>query len=65
MLEMIIWGFFAAFGSMGANYLVEKYSEPRNNKAAERDERSIPEAIQRSDKAECKRPESPVQEVAR
>lgn len=63
--EMIIWGFFAAFGSMGAYKIVEHFDGSKNNKTIERNEGSVQAKVQRSDKAECKGSENPVQEVAR
>lgn len=67
--EMIIWGFFAAFGSMGAYWVADKV-KPNDDKrantvAVERNAEKVQGEVQRSDKAECQGQKDPVQEVAR
>lgn len=63
--EMIIWGFFAAFGSMGAYKLVEKIDGSKNNQTVERNSGSIQAEVRPSEGVKCEGSKDSVQEVAR
>ena len=65
--EMVIWGFFAAFGSMGAYWVAEKVKDdkPRSNTTVERNAATVQGTVRSGDKAECEGSKDSVQEVAR
>lgn len=59
ILEMVVWGFFSAFGFMGAQYLVDKVRNDNtelrcDQPAVAGDKAQVPDKVRASSKAECK-----------